>query len=122
MLSRNERIRIVAKALQENPKIMDLVTSDEADWPELLADLQALIADILSRDGIQDKDGLSHRIVLELASFTGGLQIYLPQGDFLCDRIINELMKQEFHSGSSIFQLSRRFKFSEVHVRRIING
>ncbi|MGO2233498.1 MAG: Mor transcription activator family protein [Marinomonas sp.] len=118
-MNRNEKMRLAIQALKENPDLLNL-EDVEASWPELLKEIQTLIADVLKKDSVDDSNGLSSRLALELTSCVGGMYVYLPQGYSVCDRIIRQLMKKEFN-GRNYFEISRKYKTSEQIVRGIIH-
>lgn len=118
-MNRNEKMCLAVQAIKDNPDLLDF-EAVEGSWPKLLKEIQTLIAAVLKKDSVDDCNGLSSRLTLELAMLTGGMQTYLPQGDKLCDRIIYLLMKKEFN-GKNYFEISRRYKTSEQLVRDIIH-
>lgn len=119
-MKREQKMRLAVQGLKENPELLDFEEVNER-WPKLLREIQTLISDVLEKESVKDSNGLSSRLTLELASYIGGMQMYLPQGDKLCEQIIHQLMKKEFN-GRNYFEISRRYESSEQSVRDIIHG
>ncbi|EAQ65846.1 middle operon regulator-related protein [Marinomonas sp. MED121] len=119
IMKRDDKIQIAVQALKENPELLNF--NDVRDsWPKLLREIQTLISTILEKESVVDSSALSSRLTLELTSYIGGMYVYLPQGDKVCERIARQLMKKEFN-GRNYFEISRKYKISEQSVRAIIH-
>lgn len=95
--------------------------STERKWTGTLSELCDVSVSHLKRRGFNDADALklAHSLILEIASYLGGRQIYLPRGAHLKARLRGDQIFREF-SGANKSELARRYGLTEVRIQQII--
>ncbi|ELB2073747.1 transcriptional regulator [Vibrio parahaemolyticus] len=122
MLSTKEAIQVVTAALDNNPELFSFkeIESDTAAYPELLQDIYELFAGVLTHHNVSE-EGLAFKLVIELVQYMGGIQVYMPKADRIIKTVLKKIIRNEFN-GSNYIELSRRYRCSTNHIRRIVNA
>ena len=107
----------ISEEIDLNNALVPDLTSDQA-WPGLLLELRGIIDDTLEGKGINNK-ALSLAIVLDIAEYMGGVQVYLPRGDKLRQQGRDIEIYEQF-KGNNIKQLAHKYHLTDKTIYEII--
>ena len=87
--------------------------------PAMLQSLMALYASELRSKGIKDPERLAEHLVITLANYFGGMQLYLPRNDKLALELRNIRIFHQ-HRGGNTEQLARQYGLTSIQIYHIV--
>ncbi|MDZ7902302.1 MAG: Mor transcription activator family protein [Rheinheimera sp.] len=87
--------------------------------PAMLQSLMALYTSELRSKGIKDPERLAEHLVITLANYFGGMQLYLPRNDKLALELRNIRIYQQ-HRGGNTEQLARQYGLTSIQIYHIV--
>lgn len=92
-------------------------------WPQLLSELVDAAAEALSRSHPDDPEKAeteARQVVLAIADYLGGQQVYIPRGALVRTAVRDTMMWREFERGISPRRLAKKHQISERQVFNIL--
>lgn len=87
--------------------------------PAMLQSLMALFTSELRSKGVKDPERLGEHLVICLANYFGGMQLYLPRNDKLALELRNIRIYQQ-HRGGNTDQLARQYGLTTIQIYHIV--
>ena len=87
--------------------------------PAMLQSLMALYTSELRSKGIKDPERLAEHLVITLANYFGGMQLYLPRNDKLGLELRNIQIFHQ-HRGGNTEQLARQYGLTSIQIYHIV--
>ncbi|MCT6700901.1 Mor transcription activator family protein [Rheinheimera sp. 4Y26] len=87
--------------------------------PAMLQSLMALFASELRSKGAKEPERLAEHLVICLANYFGGMQLYLPRNDKLALELRNIRIYQQ-HRGGNTEQLARQYGLTSIQIYHIV--
>jgi len=87
--------------------------------PAMLQSLMALFTSELRSKGVKEPERLAEHLVICLANYFGGMQLYLPRNDKLSLELRNIRIYQQ-HRGGNTEQLARQYGLTTIQIYHIV--
>lgn len=87
--------------------------------PAMLQSLMALFTSELRSKGVKDPERLAEHLVICMANYFGGMQLYLPRNDKLALELRNIRIYQQ-HRGGNTEQLARQYGLTTIQIYHIV--
>lgn len=87
--------------------------------PAMLQSLMALFTSELRSKGAKDPERLAEHLVICMANYFGGMQLYLPRNDKLALELRNIRIYQQ-HRGGNTKQLARQYGLTSIQIYHIV--
>lgn len=87
--------------------------------PAMLQSLMALFTSELRSKGTKDPERLAEHLVICMANYFGGMQLYLPRNDKLALELRNIRIYQQ-HRGGNTEQLARQYGLTAIQIYHIV--
>lgn len=87
--------------------------------PAMLQSLMALFTSELRSKGAKEPERLAEHLVICLANYFGGMQLYLPRNDKLALELRNIRIYQQ-HRGGNTEQLARQYGLTAIQIYHIV--
>lgn len=87
--------------------------------PAMLQSLMALFTSELRSKGAKDPERLAEHLVICMANYFGGMQLYLPRNDKLSLELRNIRIYQQ-HRGGNTEQLARQYGLTSIQIYHIV--
>jgi len=87
--------------------------------PAMLQSLMALFTSELRSKGVKEPERLAEHLVICLANYFGGMQLYLPRNDKLALELRNIRIYQQ-HRGGNTEQLARQYGLTSIQIYHIV--
>jgi Mor family transcriptional regulator len=87
--------------------------------PAMLQSLMALFTSELRSKGAKDPERLAEHLVICMANYFGGMQLYLPRNDKLALELRNIRIYQQ-HRGGNTEQLARQYGLTSIQIYHIV--
>ncbi len=87
--------------------------------PAMLQSLMALFTSELRSKGAKDPERLAEHLVICMANYFGGMQLYLPRNDKLALELRNIRIYQQ-HRGGNTEQLAREYGLTSIQIYHIV--
>lgn len=87
--------------------------------PAMLQSLSALFTSELRSKGAKDPERLAEHLVICMANYFGGMQLYLPRNDKLSLELRNIRIYQQ-HRGGNTEQLARQYGLTSIQIYHIV--
>jgi Mor family transcriptional regulator len=87
--------------------------------PAMLQSLMALFTSELRSKGAKDPERLAEHLVICMANYFGGMQLYLPRNDKLALELRNIRIYQQ-HRGGNTEQLARQYGLTAIQIYHIV--
>lgn len=87
--------------------------------PAMLQSLMALFVSELRAKNVKDPERVAEHLVVTLANYFGGMQLYLPRNDKLKIELRNIRIYQQ-HRGGNTEQLARQYGLTTIQVYHIV--
>lgn len=87
--------------------------------PAMLQSLMALFASELRAKNVKESERVAEHLVVTLANYFGGMQLYLPRNDKLKIELRNIRIYQQ-HRGGNTEQLARQYGLTTIQVYHIV--
>lgn len=87
--------------------------------PAMLQSLMALFTSELRSKGAKEPERLAEHLVICMANYFGGMQLYLPRNDKLALELRNIRIYQQ-HRGGNTEQLARQYGLTSIQIYHIV--
>lgn len=87
--------------------------------PAMLQSLMALFTSELRSKGVKNPERLAEHLVICMANYFGGMQLYLPRNDKLALELRNIRIYQQ-HRGGNTEQLARQYGLTSIQIYHIV--
>lgn len=87
--------------------------------PAMLQSLMALFASELRAKNVKEPERVAEHLVVTLANYFGGMQLYLPRNDKLKIELRNIQIYQQ-HRGGNTEQLARQYGLTTIQIYHIV--
>ncbi len=87
--------------------------------PAMLQSLMALFTSELRSKGAKEPERLAEHLVICMANYFGGMQLYLPRNDKLALELRNIRIYQQ-HRGGNTEQLARQYGLTAIQIYHIV--
>jgi Mor family transcriptional regulator len=87
--------------------------------PAMLQSLMALFTSELRSKGAKDPERVAEHLVICMANYFGGMQLYLPRNDKLALELRNIRIYQQ-HRGGNTEQLARQYGLTSIQIYHIV--
>ncbi len=87
--------------------------------PAMLQSLMALFTSELRSKGAKDPERLAEHLVICMANYFGGMQLYIPRNDKLALELRNIRIYQQ-HRGGNTEQLARQYGLTAIQIYHIV--
>ena len=95
----------------------------EAEYPELLEEMMGVVRDCLKETETPNANIKAREVVEAIRKHYGGQQLYIPQGaSYYQSEEAQKIYAEYRGTTESLNELSRKFRKSTIHIRRIIKN